>query len=116
MSELCVIQGDTLDVTLTIENPEQMDIEHVYFRCPSLQLTNELIPLNTNDDSLWGFSLSPTLTVNLRVGRWDFDITALTSSQQYTVISNGQLIVQYKRNRNDPFTPSIIEGIGYTED
>jgi len=52
MKNLNVIQGDTLDVILTLENPEEIDINKVVFKCPSLALE---VPMKTtllDDDSL----------------------------------------------------------------
>ena len=116
MEELKVIQGDTLNVTLTIENPEELEINRVVFTCPSLNMQRDLTELN--DDDLWGFVIQPAETNDLWVGRWDFDITAFTvDSERYTVIHKGQFVVEHKRDRNiQPIPPGVITGIGWTED
>ena len=120
MEELKVIQGDTLECLLTIENPEQLEINRVLFNCPSLQLAVDLTPANLEDDSLWALIINSEYTVDLRVGRWGYDITAYTDdNKQYTVIHNGDFIVKHKRDRSatpTPIPPGIIGGIGYTED
>lgn len=120
MEELKVIQGDTLSCVLTIEKPTDLTVERVIFNCPSLNINKDLVPSNTCEDQ-WGLAMSAEETTNLWVGRWDFDITAITSNQAvYTVIHNGQFIVEHKRDKGVPPTPPIppgvITGIGWTED
>ena len=115
MKDLKVVQGDTLEYTLKIESPE-WEINRVLFNCPSLQLAAELVPSN---DGEWLLTLSSETTVDLRVGRWGCDITAYALGKQYTVIHNGNFIVEYKRDRGStptPVPPGVITGIGYTED
>lgn len=68
MEELRVIQGDTLDCMLTIENPEELVISKVLFNCPSLQLAVELTQA-VEDDTLWLLLINSANTVDLRVGR-----------------------------------------------
>lgn len=118
MEELKVIQGDTLSCVLTIEKPEELEISRVVFNCPSLKIQKDLIPSN-DCEGLWGLTMSAEETVDLWIGRWSFDMTATTSNQQiYTVIHNGQFIVEQKRDRNgtQPIPPGVITGIGWTED
>ena len=115
MEELKVIQGDTLNVTLTIENPEQLQITRVVFGCPSLSIEKDLTMMT--EDDLWGFILTPFETANLWVGRWDFDITVFTASgETYTVVHKGQLFVEHKREIVQPIPPGVITGLGWTED
>ena len=98
---LSVIQGDTLDVTVTIENPEELVLSKVYFICPSLGLKETLTPLNLGDD-LWGFTISANTTKTLRVGRWDFNIVAMADDGDvFTVLFKDQFIVHYNRAKND---------------
>ena len=114
MEELKVIQGDTLNATLSIENPEALVITRVVFTCLSLSLQKDLGMLN--DDDLWGFVLTPEETEDLRVGRWDFDITVFTAdAERYTVVHKGQLFVEHKRDII-PIPPGVITGLGWTED
>ena len=49
MEELKVIQGDTLNVTLTIENPEALVITRVVFTCPSLSIEKDLGMMSEDD-------------------------------------------------------------------
>lgn len=115
MEELKVIQGDTLNVTLTIENPEALDIARVVFTCPSLSIQKELTEVSHDD--LWCFVLTPEETAGLWVGRWDFDITAITTDdEKYTAIHKGQFFVEHKRDKVQPIPPGVITGIGWTED
>ena len=118
MEELKVIQGDTLSCVLTIEKPEELEISRVVFNCPSLKIQKDLIP-SDEYGSLWGLSMNADETVDLWIGRWSFDITVITPNQQiYTVIHNGQFIVEQKRDKNgiQPIPPGVITGIGWTED
>lgn len=118
MEELKVIQGDTLSCVLTIEKPEELEISRVVFSCPSLKIQKDLIP-SDEYGSLWGLSMNADETVDLWIGRWSFDITVITPNQQiYTVIHNGQFIVEQKRDKNgiQPIPPGVITGIGWTED
>lgn len=121
MKDLSVIQGDTLDLTLTLDKPNEMVIASVVFDCPSLNIKRELSELS-NDEDVWGLQIAPEETSNLRVGRWDYCITATTASDdKYTVIHNGQFIVEYKREPKSPVPPvppgpGVITGIGWTED
>lgn len=116
MKTLSVIQGDSFNATLTLEHLEDIDIDTIKFTCPSLHIEKELYEL-TNEKETWGFSLTPLETVNLRVGQWDFYVTAVTKDRdQYTVIYKGIFIVNFKRNKSTPVPPHAIIGIGYTED
>lgn len=97
--KLAVVQGDTLDVTVFIENPEQFIIEKVEFVCKSLGLREELFPVN-EEDSLWGFTIEAENTKNLRVGNFSFDVTATTDGGEvYTVIHNWNIEVRHKVNK-----------------
>lgn len=117
MEELTVIQGDTLSCLLTIEKPEELEISKVVFNCPSLGIERDLIPANECED-LWGLTMSASETENLWIGRWDFNITVTGANQQvYTVIHNGNFIVERKRKTGStPIPPGVITGIGWTED
>ena len=117
MEELKVIQGDTLSCVLTIEKPEDLEISRVIFNCPSLNIKKDLIPSNECEE-LWGLVLNAEETVDLWIGRWGFDITAITPNEQiYTVVHNGQFIVEQKRDRHvEPIPPGVITGLGWTED
>lgn len=117
MEELRVIQGDTLNATITIENPEQITITQVVFYCPSLEIEKNLGQLANYNDDVWGFSLGPTETSQLRVGRWDFDIKAYTNQSQIFTVIKGNFVVDYSRVKAIiPPSPEVISGIGYTED
>ena len=118
-SSLAVIQGDTLDVTVEIENPDNLLLTRVVFSCPSLQIEKELFQL-TNDaqDNMWGFILSVDETKDLRVGDWKFNITAISDNAEvFTVVFKGTLHVEYNRSKSiGPVPPYMIKGIGWTED
>jgi len=115
---LSVIQGDTLDVTLTIENPEALEINRVIFTVPSLQIQKDLTPLNVDNDDLWGLVIPAKETAQLRVGRWSYSITAISdNSKVYTVLFKNVMNVMYNRSKNiGPVPPYVIKGIGWTED
>ena len=117
MEELQVIQGDSVNTVVTIENPKNMDIVSVVFTCPSLDIKRFLVKTQ-DDDEEWLLMFGPTETINFWIGRWDFDITANTSiGQQMTVVYHGQFIVKSKRERRvNPCPTNILGGLGYTED
>lgn len=118
-SSLAVIQGDTLDVTVDIENPDELVLTRVVFICPSLDIQKELTKLNdpTEEDNMWGFILPAQDTKNLRVGDWNFNIAAISDdSEVFTVVFKGVLHVEYNRSKNIGPVPPINVGFGWTED
>lgn len=49
-NNLSVVQGDTLGISLALDNPEGLVIEHVHFVCKSLNIDEDFIP--SNEDNL----------------------------------------------------------------
>jgi hypothetical protein len=71
MEHLSIIQGDTLDVVVTIEKPSEMTLEKVRFVCASLGLDEELSEAISNEDATevgYDFSIAPEETQSLNVG------------------------------------------------
>lgn len=48
-NNLSVVQGDTLEVTLTLENPEELVIQEVNFICKTLDINTSFSPTSTDD-------------------------------------------------------------------
>ena len=61
-NNLSVVQGDTLGISLTLDNPEGLVIEHVHFVCKSLNIDEEFIP--SDEDSLWALDIDANITQN----------------------------------------------------
>lgn len=96
---LSVIQGDTLEVTVDIDNPEDITIEKVEFVCKSLGLREELSLLEEGDIN-WGFTIEAERTKNFRVGTFYFDVNAtLDSGDVFTVVYDKPIQVIYKYNK-----------------
>ena len=70
MEYLSVIQGDALDVVVTVENPQGLPISKVMFVCQSLKLEKELEPALEDDplNDIYTLSLLPSETQPLGVG------------------------------------------------
>lgn len=51
MEELDIIQGDTLNAVITIDNPDELEISQVTFECPSLNLSYGLTEVTDEDDT-----------------------------------------------------------------
>ena len=58
-NNLSVVQGDTLGISLTLDNPEGLVIEHVHFVCKSLNIDEEFIP--SDEDSLWALDIDANI-------------------------------------------------------
>lgn len=99
-NSLSVIQGDTLDVMVWIDNPEEIVIERVEFVCKTLNLREDLDPLaGLEERDAWGFAIDQSRTLNFRVGDYTFDVTAfLDSGERFTIIYQGILKVEPKYN------------------
>ena len=61
-NNLSVVQGDTLGISLTLDNPEELIIEHVHFVCKSLNIDEDFIP--SNEDNLWALDIDANITKN----------------------------------------------------
>ena len=61
-NNLSVVQGDTLGISLALDNPEGLVIEHVHFVCKSLNIDEEFIP--SDEDSLWALDIDANITQN----------------------------------------------------
>ena len=100
-NNLSIIQGDTLDVTLSIDNPETLDIESVKFVCKSLDVEENFVPIvneGAESDDSWMMIIDANVTQNFRVGNYSYDITAvLDNGEVFTVVYHGNLEVLYKR-------------------
>lgn len=62
---ISIIQGDTLDVVLTVHNPYELPIEEVKFICKSLELDKVMSPTLEQDedgDDLFVLMLTPEET------------------------------------------------------
>ena len=96
---LSVIQGDTLEVTVDIQNPEEITIQKVEFVCKSLGLQEEFTLIDEGDIN-WGFTIDAERTKNFRVGSFTFDVNAiLDSGEVFTVLHNKTIQVLYKYNK-----------------
>jgi len=96
MEYLSVIQGDALDVVVTIDNPYELSISKVQFVCQSLELEVELDPANIENTFM--LYVAPEKTQSLWIGNWNFDIEVfLDSGERYTVIHDGRFEVIKKK-------------------
>lgn len=50
MQQASVIQGDTLELTVHVEKPEELTISHAYLVCKSLNIETELSATDNNAD------------------------------------------------------------------
>ncbi len=101
-NKIIAIQGDTLDVTLTIDKPEDLEVKRVVFSCPAIKLEQDLDCLE-DSNTLWHLLISSEDTKDFRVGRWEYNMTAITGDDQvYTVIFKGRFDVIYKRDKDLP--------------
>ena len=99
-NNLSVVQGDTLGISLTLDNPEGLVIEHVHFVCKSLNIDEEFIP--SNGDNLWALDIDANVTQNFWIGNFSFDVTAVSDvGEVFTVIHNGNLRVLHKDNKHE---------------
>lgn len=98
-NNLSVVQGDTLEVTLTLENPEELVIQEVNFICKTLDINTSFSPTSTDD--MWMLIVEASETQNFRVGTFLFDVTAVSDSGEvFTVVHNATLEVLYKYNKD----------------
>lgn len=96
-NNLSVMQGDPLGVSLTLDNPEELAIQHVYFVCKSLNIDKEFAP--SNDNTLWTLNINTDVTQNFWIGNFSFDVTAVSDVDEvFTVIHNGNLRILHKGN------------------
>lgn len=99
-NNLSVVQGDTLGISLTLDNPEELIIEHVHFVCKSLNIDEEFVP--SNNDNLWALDIDANITQNFWIGNFSFDVTAVSDvGEVFTVIHNGNLRVLHKDNKHE---------------
>lgn len=69
MEYLSIIQGDTLDAVLTIDNPADLEISSVKFVCQSLGLNEEFVPSNKEDmKDTYSICIDNSTTQKLYVG------------------------------------------------
>ena len=99
-NNLSVVQGDTLGISLALDNPEGLVIEHVHFVCKSLNIDEDFIP--SNEDNLWALDIDANITKNFWIGNFSFDVTAVSDvGEVFTVIHNGNLRVLHKDNKHE---------------
>jgi tRNA splicing endonuclease len=96
-AEIKIIKGDSLDLTLTIENIELELIEHVYFSSRNL-LTREF--LWDEPTEKYRLRIAAEETEEFPVGRASYDITIMFIDEGVrTAKYKGPLIVHPKDNR-----------------
>ena len=99
-NNLSVIQGDTLEITLALDNPEELVIQDVTFVCKSLDIDSHFTA--TSVDDLWMLILGASVTENFRVGNFLFDVNAVSEDGEvFTVVYQGNLEVLYKYNKTE---------------
>lgn len=99
-NDLSIVQGDTLEITLSLENPEELIIERVTFVCKSLNINEDFTP--SSSDDLWSLTINPNETEEFYIGNFAFDVTAVSDSGEvFTVVHNGNLRVLHKSNKDD---------------
>lgn len=95
MPELKIIQGDTANITFTIEKGADL-IEELYFSSKGLGISQKLTKIN---DTQYLASFDTDITCNCKNGYTTYDITAILKDNQVsTLVYSGELRVLKKEN------------------
>jgi hypothetical protein len=97
-TELTLIKGDSLTVTVEIEGVVAADIDHIYFSVRDV-VTQEFI--YDEEAELWTMTIAATNTDNAeyKVGKHSYDVTVYFANNTVnTIIYKGLLTIHAKDN------------------
>lgn len=102
MQYITVIKGDTLDLELELDYPENTEIDRVVFSCKTLSLNVELDQVFNSDDEptkLYTATIPASTTANFYIGNFTYDVTAyINDNKVCTVLYNEPIEVLEKCN------------------
>lgn len=98
MNTIEIIQGDTLDLEVSILGLEEYDlVNNIYFTSEKLGIKKELTKIS-NDTFILNFTSEETK--NLQKGIYSYDLTIYFNEEKVdTTIYNGSIIVFEKENK-----------------
>jgi len=83
--EILVVQGDSYQKNVIIENVEPINIDAIYISCKDLAINKQLT--YNNEEQRYEFFLSADETMNLKSMLTDFDITIYFTDGKVKTIS-----------------------------
>lgn len=103
-TEIKIIKGDSLDVTVVLKNVVPSSVSHVYFssrNLPTKELTYEA-PVAPETQGKYKLAIDAAETATYSIGRTSYDITVhFTNNKVQTVRYQGPMAIFDKTNRVD---------------
>jgi hypothetical protein len=97
-TELTLIKGDSLTVTVDIEGVAAADIDHIYFSVRDV-VTDEFIYEETSEKWILTLPAEDTDNTEYKVGKHSYDVTIYFTNQTVnTAIYKGLLNIKAKDN------------------
>lgn len=100
-TELTLVKGDSLTVTVEIEGVDPDDVDHIYFSVRDV-VTEEFIYDETSETWIMTIAAADTVATAYKVGKHSYDVTVYFANNTVnTIIYKGLLTVYAKDNEVD---------------